>query len=140
MAGMAFTNTGLCLTHGMAYTFAVKCGLPHGASVALAEPYVIEFNAPAMPRKLEVLAAGLGVSTEGLSPREVGEAIAHRYLELMKTLGLPMSLEDADIGEEDLEGLVEDFMTNQSRFLLRNPRHASKEELLGLYRTMLEGY
>jgi len=140
MAGMAFSNTGLCITHGIAYTYAVRLGLPHGTSVALAEPYVIEFNAPAMPGKIEVIAAGLGVDTEGLSAREAGEAVALRYLEIMGTLGLPMSLEDLGLGEGDLEPLVDDFLKNQSRFMARNPRRPSRKELLDLYRTMLEGY
>jgi len=140
MAGIAFSNTGLCITHGIAYTYAMKCGLPHGASVALAEPYVIEFNAPAIPAKLEVIAAGLGVGTEGLSPREVGEAIALRYLEMMGTMGLPMSLEDVGLGEEDVEPLADDLINNYSRFMVRNPRHPTRQELIGLYRSMLEGY
>jgi len=140
MSGIAFSNTGLCITHGIAYTYAMKCGLPHGASVALAEPYVVEFNAPAIPGKLELIAAALGVGTEGLSPREVGEAVALRYIEVMGTLDLPMSLEDVGIGEEDVEPLVDDLINNYSRFMVRNPRRPTRQELIGLYRMMLEGY
>lgn len=140
IAGMAFSNTGLCMTHGIAYTYAVKCGLPHGTSVALAEPYVIEFNAPAIQGKLEVIAAGLGVGLEGLSTVEAGEAIALRYLEIMGTLGLPLSLEDLGLVDDDLEPLIDDFLKNQSRFMVRNPRHPSRKELLALYQAMLEGY
>jgi alcohol dehydrogenase class IV len=140
MAGMAFANTGLCITHGIAYTYAVRCGLAHGVSVALAEPYVVEFNAPAMPEKLEVIAAGLGVGTEGLSVSDVREAVAMRYIEIMGTLGLPMSLEDLGLGEDDVELLVDDFLKNYSRFITRNPRHPSRQELLALYKTIFEGY
>lgn len=140
MAGIAFSNTGLCITHGIAYTFALRCKLPHGASVALAEPYVVEFNAPAIPEKLGVIAAGLGMEADGLSPGEAAEAIASRYLEIMGTLGLPMSLEDVGLSEGDVEPLVDDFLKNYSRFLARNPRKPSREELKALYRTMLEGY
>jgi alcohol dehydrogenase class IV len=140
MAGIAFSNTGLCISHGIAYTYAMKCGLPHGASVALAEPYVVEFNAPAIPAKLEIIATGLGVRSEGLSPLEVGEAIALRYLEIMGTLSLPLSLEDVGLVEEDMEPLADDLINNYSRFMARNPRKATRQELIGLYTTMLEGY
>ncbi len=140
LAGMAFSNTGLCIAHGIAYTYALKTGLPHGTSVALAEPYVVEFNAPAIREKLDVIAAGFGVGMEGISTREVGQAIAMRYIEIMDTLGLPMSLEDLGITENDVEPLVDDFIKNYSRFIVKNPRHPSRQELMALYRTMCEGY
>jgi alcohol dehydrogenase class IV len=140
MAGMAFSNTGLCIAHGIAYTYALKCGLPHGTSVALAEPYVVEFNAPAIGEKLDVIAGGLGIGVEGLSTREVGQAIAMRYVDILDTLGLPMSLEDLGIVEADIEPLAEDFLKNYTRFIVKNPRRPSSQELLALYRTMCEGY
>ena len=63
-----------------------------------------------------------------------------RYLEIMGTLGLPLSLEDLGLGEDDVEPMVDDFIKHQSRFIARNPRHPSRQELLALYRAMLEGY
>jgi alcohol dehydrogenase class IV len=140
MAGMAFANTGLCLAHGMAYTYATRCKLPHGASVGIAEPYLIEFNSPSIPEKVEMIAAGLGIDTEGLSTTAVGYAIALRMIDIMETVGLPLSLEDLGLGEKDLEPMVDDLLANYSRFIAKNPRKPSREELLRLYRTMLEGY
>ncbi|MBM5805917.1 MAG: iron-containing alcohol dehydrogenase [Candidatus Verstraetearchaeota archaeon] len=140
MAGMAFANTGLSLAHGIAYTYATRCKLPHGASVGVAEPYVIEFNSPSIPDKAEVIAAGLGLDTQGLSTSGVGYAIALRMIDIMETVGLPLSLEDLGLEESDLEPMVGSLLKNYLRFIVKNPRKPSREELLKLYRTMLEGY
>ncbi|MDD1766577.1 MAG: iron-containing alcohol dehydrogenase, partial [Candidatus Methanomethyliaceae archaeon] len=140
MAGMAFANTGLCLSHGMAYTFVTRCKLPHGASVGVAEPYVIEFNSPSIPDKVEVIAAGLGLDTQGLSDTEVGYAIALRMIDIMETVGLPLSLKDLGLGKKDLEPMVDSLLKNYQRFIVKNPRKPSRDELLELYQTILEGY
>jgi alcohol dehydrogenase class IV len=140
MAGMAFQNTGLCLAHGIASTYALKASLPHGTSVALAEPYAIEFNAPCIAERLEVIAAGLGIESSGASGSELGEAIVDRILDIMCTLGLPSNLEDIKISEDELEPMVDDLMGNYSTFISKNPRKPSREDLLDLYGRMLEGY
>jgi alcohol dehydrogenase class IV len=118
----------------------MRCGLPHGTSVSVAEPYAIEFNAPAIPEKMKIIAAGLGIDTEGLTSSEAGEAVAVRMLDITGTLGLPMSLEDLELGEEDLEPMVDDLLKNYNRFIEKNPRKPSRKDLLFLYRSMLEGY
>lgn len=139
LSGMAFMNTGLCLPHGIAYTFAVRCCLPHGVSVAVAEPYVLEFNAPAIPDKLDVIAAAFGIDTEGGTPAEVASAVAMRLTEIMETMNLPLSLGEVGIEEKDLEPMVDDLMKNYARFIVKNPRKPSREDLLQLYRRMFEG-
>jgi alcohol dehydrogenase class IV len=139
MAGMAFANTGLCLAHGIAYTYATRCKLPHGASVGVAEPYVVEFNSPAIPDKVEAIAAGLGIDTTGLSTYEIGYHIALRIADLMDTLDLPLSLEELKLEESDIEPMVDDLLTNYSRFLTKNPRKPTKEDLMLLYKIMFDG-
>jgi len=140
LAGMAFMNTGLCIAHGIAYTFAVKYNLPHGVSVAVAEPYVLEFNAPAIPSKLDVMAAAFGIDTEGASPAETSNAIAMRLTEIMDNLNLPIGLEELGVEEKELEPMVDDLINNYSRFLLKNPRKPSRDDLIRLYQRMFEGY
>lgn len=43
MAGMAFGNSGTALGHALSYPLANR-GVPHGMAVAMALPYVLEFN------------------------------------------------------------------------------------------------
>ncbi len=140
MAGLAFSNTGLCLAHGMAYTYAYRAesGLPHGASVALAEPHVIEFNSPAIPEKTELIAGALGIDAEGLSATEVGSEIACRLLDIMETTGLPMELGEIGVSSDLVEEMVDDLLANHGRFIAKNPRKPSREDLAMLYAGMFD--
>lgn len=45
LAGLAFTNSGLGIAHGIAHTIGAEFHLPHGKANALVLPYVIAFNA-----------------------------------------------------------------------------------------------
>jgi len=140
MAGLAFSNTGLCLAHGMAYTYAYRAekGQPHGASVSLAEPHVIEFNSPAIPEKTELMAGALGIDTDGLSPIEAGNEIACRILDMMETTGLPMELGEIGVTPDSVEEMVDDLMANHGRFIAKNPRKPSREDLVRLYTGMFD--
>ncbi|MEJ5293407.1 MAG: iron-containing alcohol dehydrogenase [Candidatus Methanosuratincola sp.] len=139
LAGQAFQATGLCLPHGIAYTYATRCSLPHGSSVSLATPYVAIFNAPAIPYKTGVIASAMGIDTSGASAVEAGFEIASRISDIMDTLGLPQTLEELGIDESELESMVDDLLKNHYRFVEKNPRKPSRDELLDLYMDMHEG-
>ena len=46
MTGMAFSNVGLGVVHGMAHPLSAFYNTPHGVANAVLLPYVMEFNAP----------------------------------------------------------------------------------------------
>jgi len=136
LAGMAFSNTGLCLPHGIAYTYAVQCSLPHGASVSLAEPYVVEFNTPAIPEKIDLIAAALGIDTSCMPASDVGCEVADRITEMLDIAHLPQTLDELNLDESDIEPMVNDLLKKHARFIAKNPRKPSREELIGLYESM----
>lgn len=139
LAGMAFQATGLCLPHGIAYTYAAKCSMPHGPSVSLAEPYVATFNAPAIPGKISKIAKSMGIDSTGLSTADTGFEVASRICDIMQTLGLPQTLEEIGIGDSEVESMVDDLLKNHYRFVAKNPRKPSRDELIDLYLVMCEG-
>ena len=47
IAGMAFSNVGLGVVHGMAHPLGAIFDIPHGVANALLLPVIMEFNAPA---------------------------------------------------------------------------------------------
>ena len=47
LAGMAFSNVGLGVVHGMAHPLGAIFDIPHGVANALLLPIIMEFNAPA---------------------------------------------------------------------------------------------
>ncbi|MEM0231604.1 MAG: iron-containing alcohol dehydrogenase [Candidatus Methanomethyliaceae archaeon] len=138
LSGMAFMNTGLCLSHGIAYTYAVKYKLPHGISVAIPQPYVIEFNAPAITDKIYLIASAFGLDTTGATIQEVSNIISSRIMEIMESLNIPTDLSSIGIKESEIEFMVEDLLNNYSRFITKNPRKPSREDLINLYQQMFQ--
>jgi len=67
IAGMAFTNVSLGITHSMSHALGGLYGLPHGLLNAILLPYVIEFNSrnAAAKNKYEKLSKSLN-STQNL--------------------------------------------------------------------------
>lgn len=138
LAGMAFMNTGLCLPHGIAYTYAVKYKLPHGVSIAIPQPYVIEFNALAISDKLHLIASAFGLDVTGATVQEIGSIISSRLMEIMENLRIPTDLSSIGVKEDEIEFMVEDLLNNYSRFITKNPRKPSREDLINLYQQMFQ--
>lgn len=44
MGGIAFSNSGLGIVHGIAHSFGAEYGVPHGLANAIVLPYGLEFN------------------------------------------------------------------------------------------------
>ncbi len=69
MLGYGHTNAGHSISHVLGSLFHV----PHGAGCGFAMPYVLEFNAPAIPGRVRVVAEKLGASFTGSeTPEEIG--------------------------------------------------------------------
>jgi hydroxyacid-oxoacid transhydrogenase len=115
-AGIGFGNAGVHLAHGMSYPVSgmvkeyVPEGMksehpiiPHGMSVALVSPAVFRFTSKINP-ELHLYAAELmGVDTAGADPREAGDILVGRFIELMRATGMPNGLSSVGFGESDVE-------------------------------------
>ena len=71
IAGMAFSNVGLGLVHGMAHPLGAFYDIPHGVANALLLPYVMEFNMPAAKAKYRKIAGAMGVDTSKMRLRRL---------------------------------------------------------------------
>jgi hypothetical protein len=130
MAGLAFTNTGLGMSHGIAHAIGGKFGLGHGLTNAIALPFVLEFNS----RGAEVAA-----KLDELS-RAAGRDFISAVKELNRKLNVPETFSAAGLKEEtffeDFEELVENSLLGSTR---SNPVKISKEEMDSLLRLMYSG-
>lgn len=69
MLGYGHTHAGHSFSHVLGSMFHV----PHGAGCGFAMPYVLEFNALAVPERVRVIAEKLGASFDGAEcPEEIG--------------------------------------------------------------------
>jgi len=130
MAGLAFTNTGLGMSHGIAHAVGGKFNLGHGLINAIALPFVLEFNSrsPEVAKRLEGLSATAGKDF----------IIAVR--ELDEKLHIPKTFREAGIAEdryfEDFDALVNNSMMGSTR---SNPLKITKEEMADLLKVMFNG-
>lgn len=134
-AGMAFSNTGVCLAHALAYTFAVSHHTPHGVSCGLALPYAFKFNASAISQKLPRIAEAMELRASEEDEDRIGEVIVEAILNLLKDVGLPRRLRELGIPREELPTMA-DRLLSMKRLLSRNPRPVTEGDALKLVNEM----
>lgn len=74
IAGMAFSNVGLGVVHGMAHPLGAIFDIPHGVANALLLPTIMEFNAPAALDKYVDIAKAMQVYKDGMTREEAARA------------------------------------------------------------------
>ena len=135
IAGMAFSNVGLGLVHGMAHPLGAIFDIPHGVANALLLPFVMEFNASAALDKYTDIAKAMNVYTTGMSKEEAANAAIEAVKSLSIRVGIPQHLTELGIKEEDLQGLTDAAFADVCT--PGNPREVTKEAILELYKKAL---
>ncbi len=130
MAGVAFSNAGLGLTHSMAHQLGPKYNLPHGMANAIMVPSVMTFNE--LVCKKEYSDIGLALTGQLMSS---GEAIA-AVQRLILDLGLPGNLKGVGGKAEDFEAFAEAAL--QDYCLPTNPRTVNKRQIIQVYQHALD--
>lgn len=154
MAGMAFSNAFLGITHSMAHKLGAFHHLPHGMANSLLMNEVIRFNATDAPTKQAAFAQykypnaawryariadhlGLGGNSEG----EKVELLIKAVEELQAKLNMPKTIKEAGVSEtkfyETLDEMVEQAFDDQCTGA--NPRYPLMSELKEMYINAYEG-
>ncbi|WP_035421469.1 bifunctional acetaldehyde-CoA/alcohol dehydrogenase [Fructilactobacillus florum] len=115
IAGMAFANAFLGITHSIAHKIGGEFGITHGIAIAITLPHVIRYNFK-QPKKIAtwpkyesfradqdyaMIARYLGLP--GQTNEELKEALVHRFIELAHSVGITLSLEAQGVNEAELE-------------------------------------
>lgn len=138
MTGMAFSNVGLGVVHGMAHPLSAFYNTPHGVANAVLLPYVMEFNAPYTGEKFREIARAMGVKgVDKMSQEEYRRAAIEAVKQLKKDVNIPETLRDINVKEEDLEALSDAAMADVCTG--GNPRPCSKELVLEVYKKAFYG-
>lgn len=135
IAGMAFSNVGLGVVHGMAHPLGAIFDIPHGVANALLLPTIMEFNAPAALDKYVDIAKAMNVYLPGMTREEAANAAVKAVRELSVRVGIPQHLSELGIREEDLERLAEAAAADVCT--PGNPREVNKDIILELYHKVL---
>lgn len=129
MLGYGHTHAGHSFSHVLGSMFHV----PHGAACGFAMPYVLEFNAPAMPERIRTVAEKLGaVFTGAETPVEIGAKARDAALHFVyDVVGLRKPKEfpyDESRFEEAAQAISEEM------FQAFQPRKMTKKDALDILR------
>lgn len=135
IAGMAFSNVGLGVVHGMAHPLGAIFDIPHGVANALLLPTIMEFNAPAALDKYVDIAKAMNVYKDGMTKEEAADAACDAVRQLSIRVGIPQHLTEIGIKEEDLPKLAKSAFADVCT--PGNPREVTEEIILDLYKKVL---
>ena len=135
VAGMGFSNVGLGIVHSMAHALGAVYDTPHGVANAILLPTVMEYNADATGEKYRDIAKAMGVSgTESMTQEEYRKAAVDAVKRLSADVGIPADLKEI-VKEEDVLFLSESAVADACT--PGNPKEASLEDIIGLYKSLL---
>ena len=138
MAGMAFSNASLGITHALSHALGGNYGLPHGLSNAILLPYVIEYNLPAAEAAYAEVARM--ISLEDNKKEKQAARLSKKIMEFSQSLGiatLRKSL-DKNLGhfEKHLDIVAQDAFSDPN--MAANPRNVkSPDEIRGIFQKAL---
>lgn len=138
LGGMCHSlNAGVNGGHAASAAFSVKYKIPHGVGVAVALPYVLEYNLMACMDRLAVVAKTMGEDIS-LPMREAASKAVASVKKLVADLNLPQRLQDLNIPREAIPQLVEGMLA-RTELLAKNPRKMTREDALKLFERMWIG-
>lgn len=143
LAGMAFSNAGLGLNHGMAHTLGGHFHIPHGRANAILLPYVMSYNCGCRTgltnasEKYAKMAKVLWLDAN--SSRQSAFSTIRATRQLIKQLNIPKNLKELGILEADFMAALDDMAEAAiaDSCTANNPRIPTKEEVKELF---LEAY
>lgn len=137
LAGIAFNNASLGYVHAMAHQLGGFYNLPHGVCNAILLPFVEEFNLIGNLNRFRDIAQAMGENIEGLSTGEAADKAIAAIRTLNRQLRIPTNLKDLGVKPEDFAVMAENAMKDACN--VTNPRKATKEDIVGIYRQAYEG-
>lgn len=137
LAGAAFNNASLGYVHAMAHQLGGMYNLPHGVCNALLLPYICEFNMIGNMDRFADLAVEMGQNVEGMSSNEAATAFVAAVRTLSKQVGIPANLKELGVKPESFELMAENAMKDACA--ATNPRLATKDQIVEIYRRAYEG-
>lgn len=135
LGGMAFNNASLGYVHAIAHQLGGFYNLPHGVCNAVLLPHVERFNLIAKPERFVDIAVALGENVSGLPIRKAAEMALTAIEILAKDVGIPGSLTELGVKEEDIPLLAENAMKDACSFT--NPRKATLDDVQSMIRAAL---
>lgn len=139
LAGMAFSNALLGITHSMAHKTGAVFDIPHGCANAIYLPYIIQFNKKSAMSRYAKIAKRVGL--QGDTDEQLVTALEKSIQELNKKMDIPLTLKEYGVDEElfktKLELIAERAILDACTGA--NPRPITKDEMVKLFEAIYYG-
>lgn len=139
MAGLAFSNSQICVAHAMGHALGALFKIPHGRSVAAILTYAVEYMAKEVMERFSALANAVGIKAE--TSKEALEKFIQALKRLLKEVDEPTSIRELGIGwndfQRELDNLVERAMGSTGT--IASPRVPTAEDYRKLFVYAYEG-
>lgn len=140
LAGIAFSNSGLGLNHGMAHALGGKFHIPHGKANGILLPYVMAYNAgchdtlTATAKRYAQIARILHL--ESSSIRQSAFNMVRTTKQYINKLNIPNTIEAFGVRQEEFEKELESMAEAawKDSCTATNPRKCSKEDIITVYK------
>ena len=153
MAGMAFANAFLGISHSIAHKIGGEYGIPHGRTNAILLPHVIRYNAKdpqkhAMFPKYDYFRADTDyadiarfLGLKGKTTKELVEALAQAVYDLGVNVGIDMNLKAQGVTQEILDNTVDRMaeLAYEDQCTTANPKEPLISELKQIILDAYEG-
>jgi len=139
MSGLAFSNSQIGIVHAMGHSLGAVFKIPHGRSVAVFLPYVMEYNLSEAASLYAEIAEAIGI-TNG-SDEEKARKLIEAIRNLMRELEEPLSIKEMGIPREEFEAKLDELIekANESTGTIVNPRVPTEEDYRKLFLYAYEG-
>lgn len=135
MAGVAFTNSGVGITHALAHAVGAKYATHHGMTNAVFLPHGMRFNLDTVYPRYARMAQFLGFVDEENNgdERALANLLVNKVEALLEKLQLPLTLRELGVPEFSDENLAElTDLAAADPAIMFNPREASSDDLTQL--------
>jgi len=134
-AGLAFSNAILGAVHAMAHSLGGFLDLAHGECNALLLEHVVNFNYNITPDRYKDISEAFGLSTGGLTNKEIQTNLVNTIINLKKEVGIVEKLASRGVKLTDIPALSQKAIKDAC--MLTNPRKATVEDIKVIYKEAL---
>ena len=106
VSGVALTNSGLGMAHGVAAALGIECGTPHGVACALMLPVALRVNAVAAVHDLAALHRAVDPAAAG-DDGTCAAAFVGRIERLCREAGVPERLAEVGLARDRIAWLAD---------------------------------
>ncbi len=136
LVGVGFGNKGLHAVHPISQLVGDRWRIPHGRSLGLLLPYILEFSMNGCVERLGDVAEALGEDTTGLSPRAAAERGIAAIKQLLVDVGTHQPLREYGATESELEKLAVEYAKLPPNPIFPRPVR-SAEDVMSIFRRAL---